>query len=288
MRSMKLLAAVMCCVTLLAGCGSNPGEKSGRSENTTSSSAESSYSYSSSSVIPAVESSKQSSSTAETKREESSSSVIFESEDKKALPTPRIYRMYKDGSSIQIQWEMDESNELYDETYKMRVFHSSTPDDYGTHKDYMAFFPIRISEDKMFNGNNYFRIKFFKGDEESEVSEPYCYKSTGGSAAPSTPATSNVHQYTHTFDTPADVTAVPDYSSALMQLQNGEQPLTFFVRFYYTCPLCGRRDEIDTWNFYYSVDSSYAIPFVHCKNGVCPNFKNKKRVKINCYATQIS
>lgn len=282
MKGKHLMAAALGCVTLLAGCGNESGENERSSGYSGSSS-------SSSSVVSEVESSEQSTSTTETTQSSSSLASFSEPEEKEnEIPTPYIYRIYYD-AIIQLEWRTNDSDFMVDESYNMRVFWSSSN---GQEKsmDVYAWKPIMFTKDHLFSGDNYFRIQLYNSKGESEISEPFCYSLTGTSdnANSIAPATPDVHQYTHTFDTPAGISVVPDYTKSLNEIQDGVQPYSFYVRIYYTCPLCGHKKEVDSANFYYSFDSSYTVPFVRCGKASCPNAKSSKKVTINYYATQIS
>lgn len=283
MKGKHLMAAALSCVTLLAGCGNESGEN-GRY------SVYSDPSSSSSSVVSVVESSEQSASTTETTQNSSSLASFSEPEEKEnEIPTPYIYRMFDFAGVIEMQWNTDDSDFSVDESYNMRVFWSSS-DDQEMSRDVYAWKPIMFTTKDLFSGDNYFRIQLYNSKGESGISEPFCYSLTGTSdnANSIAPATSDVHQYTHTFDAPAGITVVPDYTKSLNEIQDGIQPYSFYVRIYYTCPLCGHKKEVDSANFYYSFDSSYTVPFVRCGKASCPNAKSSKKAAINYYATQIS
>lgn len=138
----------------------------------------------------------------------------------------------------------------------------------------------------------YYSIQLIADGIEGEISKEIQFDESGFgqtvTSGDTTTERSDVHQYTHTFDTPAGITVVPDYTKSLNEIQNGIQPYSFYVRIYYTCPLCGHKKEVDSANFYYSFDSSYTVPFVRCGKASCPNAKSSKKVMINYYATQIS
>lgn len=280
MKAKHFMAAALCCVTLLAGCGEG-SEDEGRSSSSYSDS--SSTTSSSSTVVFDAESSEQSASTMET--EQSTPSYSSEPEEvKNKIPTPYIYRIYDeldDGKLFQLQWDVDDSNFMVDESYDMTVFWSSTPNGQEKSKDVDAWRPIRISGDDLFSGDNYFRIQLYNSKGVSEISEPYCFSLMVESK------TSDVHQYMHTFEAPEGFVIVPDYSEAINDINNGVQPTQFYAEMTFICPSCGGKNYMPGKYFSYTEDSSAYCRMQCSRDTRCP-YNKYSYVYINSYAVQIS
>lgn len=302
MRSKILFAALLCAVTILAGCSEATGSSDNSSSTQSSSesiSSESEYNSSStesSSSEAELSSYSSSSTTSSSSKTTSSSSKANKKVYAKIIP--RINGLLSTNGKWTFDFQLSdkdgdeflEENAVSKTNCTVYVYASDSPDSIGTviqkkiipenaDSSYNFCFDVKLWETI-----KYIRIKVVGKDFTSEISDYFIIH-------PKEVPTPDIPRYTHTFTAPSYLTVIPDYSEALAEIERGEEPDSFSISVQFTCPSCGKSRNIPVWlvEFPYSRDGE--MPFnVKCLWSNCPynKLKNELHATIESHAVRIS
>lgn len=291
MKINKFMAAALCAVTLLTGCGTTPGEtntQSSSSETSTYSEECSSYESQTSSTTTSSTRSYSTTNQTTSSMQVSSTSSSRVNEVIKAKLKPWIIEIYGGDDSngknmVEYYYRMEENKYNYN---KVRLYVSPNQNTVGElvgefdHKSapFMAIFA------ELTPGRNYYRIQFIGSNVESQISDPYVFTKAGGGSG-----SSSVARYTHTFTAPSYLTVIPDYSEALALIEQGKEPKSFSVSVQFICPGCGTKHTYNVWLVEFPYSSDGTMPFTaKCGTTSCPYRSKRFSTTIESHAIRIS
>lgn len=187
---------------------------------------------------------------------------------------------------IIVAWKVPgvSTDTLLNEGYKVRLYQSDDPESIGELRQ-SSYVERQLNAMVYESGTYYFRVELYN-DKYSQMSDPAAIEVVMPDE-PDEPE-AEIHQYTHTFSAPEGCTIVADYTSALEQIRNGEQPENFYYTIYFKCPACGHEITISGQQFAYDRDSKNITFNVKCGMSNCPRGKTRITGTIYSYATQIS
>lgn len=269
MRSKRLFAAMLCAVTLLAGCSEAAGS-SGSSSNTQSPSesisSESEESSSSSSSSTTTTTSTSSSSS------RSNSTVSTTTKVEKRIPIATLDQdaitVNNEGRYMTVPFTTDVPFDP-NVQYYLRIYFA----DSGYSGDELRYdepFDTSLTSLnlKLHNGGNYYNIQFYSDKKEGEHSNQIFYIFT----PPVQHKTFEFYtmasaMYGDAFET---ILGYPDYDEVDRLLAQGITPEYISVDIYYRCLLCGTETFCTTTKFSYSEGEGKLVPY-HCDNKWCSN-----------------
>lgn len=268
MKINKLMAAALCTVALLTGCGTTPGESNTQSllSETSSYFEESSYESSVSSAESSVQSSSATSSVvSEPPKIEPKIPVATLNQDAIAVNTEGKYMTVPFTTDISFDPKVQ---------YYLRIYFA----DSGYSGDELRYdepFDTSLTslDLKLHNGGNYYNIQFYSDEKEGEHSNQIFYIFT----PPVKHKTFEFYTMSSGFygDAFETMFGYPDYDVVDRYLAQGITPSYINVDVYYRCLLCGTKTYCGNYKYSYSEGEAKFISY-HCDNKRCSNHSGSR------------
>lgn len=265
MKVNKFMAAALCAVTLLTGCGTTPVESNSQSSSSeTSSYFEESSSYESQTSSTTTSSTRSSSTTSSTV----STPPKKEPKIPKATLNQDAITVNTEGKYMNVPFTTDISFDPKVQYY-LRIYFADSAYS-GDELRYDEPFDTSLTSLnlKLHNGGNYYNIQFYSDEKEGEHSNQVFHIFT----PPVKHKTFEFYTMASGFwgDGFETLFGYPDYDEVDRYLAQGITPTYISVDVYYRCLRCDTETFCGTYKFSYSKGEAKLVSY-HCDNKRCSN-----------------